>query len=270
MQIDGVNYHIHTWGTDAPGQPLLCLHGFTGSGADWSQLADALPGQHVIAPDLIGHGRTDTPDDPARVAMDRAAADLITLMERLGAGRFNLLGYSMGARLALYLAVHHPDKISRLVMESGSPGLASEPERAARRAQDAALADRIEREGIPAFVDYWGNLPLFASQKCLPPDVQARVRAGRLFNRAMGLANSLRGMGTGAQPSLWDALPKLNVPTLLITGALDVKFEQIARSMAAIIPDVRHISMPDVGHTPHLEQSHLFVETVVMFSNHVR
>jgi 2-succinyl-6-hydroxy-2,4-cyclohexadiene-1-carboxylate synthase len=259
LLINGVNYHYRQWGD---GAPLVALHGFTGAGTNWADLAAMLPTQTIIAPDIIGHGQTDAPDDPARYRIENAAADIIELSNQLNLKRFALLGYSMGARLALYIALTYPEKMERLIPESGSPGLATEAERVQRRAQDEALADRIEREGIPAFVDYWENLPLFAPQKRLPPDAQAKIRVGRLQNRAVGLANSLRGMGTGAQPSLWDALPKLTIPTQIVTGALDLKFDQIGRAMAEEMPNSQQVVITDAGHTPHVEQLGRFVEAI--------
>jgi 2-succinyl-6-hydroxy-2,4-cyclohexadiene-1-carboxylate synthase len=259
LSLNDLNYHYHRWGQ---GAPFLMLHGFTGSGATWAQLAEMVSGYTVIAPDLIGHGQTDAPNNPARYSIEQSAADLIELIAQLGLGKVRLLGYSMGARLALYTALHYPAQVEGLIMESGSPGLATEAERAQRRAQDETLAQRIEHEGVAAFVNHWENLPLFETQKRLPPEVQAAVRAGRLQNRAVGLAHSLRGMGTGAQPALWEELPQLNVPTTLITGVLDQKYDAIARAMVAALPAARHIVIPDAGHTPHLEQPGQFIHAI--------
>ena len=107
------------------------------------------------------------------------------------------------------------------MLEGASPGIADAAEREARRASDAALAGRIERDGVEAFVDEWERVPLFASQLALPAEARAAVRATRLAQRAHGLANSLRGMGAGAQAPLHDRLPSIAAPTLLLAGSLD-------------------------------------------------
>lgn len=260
MLVDGVNYHVEVRGQ---GEPLLLLHGFSGSGANWRAQAEAFVGQYrVITVDLLGHGRTESPDAPMRYAMERAASDLIGVLDALGEEKTHLLGYSMGGRLALYMALEYPQRFRRLILESASPGLRTEAERQARMEQDEALAARIENEGIPAFADYWTNLPLFSSQS---REVRERLHAQRLNNNPHGLANSLRGMGTGAQPSLWGRLGELYLPTLLMCGALDTKFRGINAEMQALISDAELVIVPDAGHTIHAEQAECFCTNVMRF-----
>jgi 2-succinyl-6-hydroxy-2,4-cyclohexadiene-1-carboxylate synthase len=169
--------------------------------------------------------------------MEYVGNDIIKLIRAMTSAPVTLLGYSMGGRLALYLAVHYPDEIDRLILESASPGLASEEKRQQRRISDEQLAERIEREGIPAFVDYWENIALFTSQKNLTEAIQIALHAQRLSNSATGLANSLRGTGTGIQPSLWGKLAEIHQPTMLLTGELDTKFHTIAEQMKTKMPD---------------------------------
>ena len=169
----------------------------------------------------------------------------------------------MGGRLALYLACHYPNRFSHLILESSSPGLATEAERAARRQRDALLADWIEAKGLAQFVARWEALPLWESQKQLSDEVRRRLRQQRLQNNVLGLANSLRGMGTGAQPSLWPLLPTLTLPTLLLAGKLDSKFVAINQKMGALLPNGRLQIIPHAGHTVHLEQSELFRTAVL-------
>lgn len=260
-----IPYPAATWGqADAP--PLLLLHGFTGSGQSWADVAAPLAGlgHRVIAPDLPGHGG-NLPQDPAAYDMDRIAEALADLIDREVGGPVHLLGYSMGGRLALYFAQACPEKVRSLVLESASPGLATEAERSARRAADDALADRIEAEGIPAFVTFWESLTLWQSQERLAEDVRQGLREKRLQNNASGLAHSLRGMGTGVQPSLWARLPDVTLPTLLIAGAEDAKFAAINRQMAAAMPNARLVVVPEAGHTVHLEQPERFAAELLTF-----
>ncbi len=271
VSVNGVSYHLLD--NAQYDRPLVLLHGFTGSADTWSdQMARfaasqyAMRGQRVIAIDLLGHGKTESPDNPARYAIEAAAADLIALFDHLKCPEVDLLGYSMGGRLALYTAITYPERIARLILESASPGIADEVERAERVRADQALADRIEREGIPAFVDYWENLPLFASQKRLPTEVQARIRAGRLANNPKGLANSLRGMGTGAQPSLWARLHELQMPICLILGSGDSKYAYLANAMRnAGLTAV--VCLLQGGHTAHLGDPDGFAGLVEEFLN---
>ncbi len=245
------------------GPPLLLLHGFTGSAAGWAALGAAwAPFFSTLAVDLPGHGRSGSPDAVAAYTMAATVADLVAVLDRAGVARAHVLGYSMGGRVALALALAHPDRVGALVLESASPGLAEAGERVARVAADAALAERIRREGVPAFVDYWEALPLWASQARLSPDALAALRAGRLQNNPVGLANSLRGLGTGSQPPLWDRLGDLTAPTLLVAGGDDAKFSDLARQMAASIPDNELLLVHHAGHAVHLEQPAVFARLV--------
>lgn len=251
------------------GAPLLLLHGFTGSSAEWAELIPALvPLRTVIAVDLIGHGRSPAPADLARYRMARCVADLLALLDALGHARVEVLGYSMGGRVALQLAVAAPARVRGLILESASPGIADAAERAARATADEALAARIEQEGLAWFVDHWASIPLFTSQAALPAEARAALRARRLRATATGYANSLRGMGAGRQTSLWPALPHLALPTLIISGEHDAKYVAIGARMAAAMPAARHVVVPGAGHTVHLEQPRAFRELVVRYLKH--
>lgn len=263
MPLNGLSYHVELCGD---GPPLLMLHGFTGSAACWHPFLPEFGRRcRVIAVDLPGHGRTDAPRDAARYRTEAVVDDLCRLLDELSVDKAAVLGYSMGGRLALSLAMLRPERVAALMLESSSPGLTDAAERAARVRQDEALAARIEREGIEAFVDHWENLPLFAPVKRLPDHVQARLRAGRLANRPHGLAGSLRGMGTGVQPSWWPHLAELDAPVQLIAGELDGKFCGIAEKMQAALPDSRLAVVPDAGHLVHVEKPELFATIVVDF-----
>ncbi len=202
------------------GPAVLALHGFTGSARTWDQLADTLRDQRrVIAPDLLGHGRSDAPTDPSRYALEAQADDLAGLVTALGAVPADVVGYSMGARLALVLALRHPSIVRGLVLESPSTGIADADERARRHAADEILATRLERDGLAAFVDAWEAQPLFASQSVLPDETRARLRSVRLAHDPLGLAASLRGAGQGAMAPLDDHLGTIGCPALVHGGS---------------------------------------------------
>jgi 2-succinyl-6-hydroxy-2,4-cyclohexadiene-1-carboxylate synthase len=197
--------------------------------------------------------------------MTHATADLLGLLDQRGVERFDLLGYSMGGRVALHLALAAPERVSRLVLESASPGIADAVERAERVASDTALAEQIEQRGMDWFVDYWEHIPLFRSQRMLPPEVFAAQRERRLMNRPRGLAHSLRGMGAGQQESLWERLNELRMPTLLLTGEHDTKYVALAQEMQQRIPGAVQQVVRGAGHTTHLEQPASFLEAVEAF-----
>jgi 2-succinyl-6-hydroxy-2,4-cyclohexadiene-1-carboxylate synthase len=156
----------------------------------------------------------------------------------------------MGGRTALHAALTLGRRVTRLILIGASPGLADPAERAARRRDDDALADRIEAIGIDAFITEWSAQPLLAG---LPRGVAQAADADRRRNTAAGLAAALRGLGTGAMPSLWERLPELAPPATLVVGARDAKFRAIAERMAASLPDARMLVVEGAGHAVHLE-----------------
>jgi 2-succinyl-6-hydroxy-2,4-cyclohexadiene-1-carboxylate synthase len=263
VHADGVRLSARVDGT---GPPLLLLHGFTGSAEGMAPTAGGLAGAfHTVCLDLVGHGRSDAPRDPAPYTMERCAAQVAGALQALCGGSAHVLGYSMGGRVALALAALHPERVRSLVLVGARAGLADPAERAARRRADEALADRIEREGLERFVDHWMALPLFRTQRGLGEAFLARARRERLAQRPHGLAASLRGMGAGAQPPLQDRLGALRVPVLVVVGALDERFRPVARDLARRIPDARQAVIPGAGHAAHLEAPEAFRDAALDF-----
>jgi 2-succinyl-6-hydroxy-2,4-cyclohexadiene-1-carboxylate synthase len=233
---------------------LVLLHGFTQTGRSWQPIAHALAGRYrAVAPDLPGHG-----DFASRRPASFAACD--AYLRALTDGRpVTLAGYSMGGRIALHAALSLP--LERLVLIGASPGIADAAERAARAAEDAALADRIEAIGLEAFVREWSAQPLFAG---MPRGVAELVEGDRLRNTASGLAAALRGLGTGVMPPLWDRLASLATPVELVVGERDEKFRGVAERMASALPSARVVVVPGAGHAAHLEAPDAVVEVLAM------
>lgn len=249
---------------DGAGHPVLLLHGFTGTSAAWDEHGAELAGRfRVLVPCLPGHGGTVA--SAATMSVEATADALATLLRERDAAPAHVVGYSLGARIALRLAVTHPDVVDRLVLESASAGLPSDDERATRRAADEALAARLEAEGIEAFVDDWERNPVFASQASLAPDRAARIRTMRLGNDPAGLAASLRAAGQGAMEPLVDRLATVTTPTLVIAGELDAIGRPRAERVAAAIPGARLAIVEGAGHAPHDEHPDAFIDLVIPF-----
>lgn len=206
---------------------------------------------YCIAPDLPGHG-SSTGLPSGGYTMEGAALLIIGVLDALDIKRAALVGYSMGGRLALYLALRHPERCAGLFLESASPGLESPQEREARRQVDELRARRLETEDFGRFLEDWYRQPLFESlardKELLKDTIEARRR-----NDPAELAKSLRGMGTGTQPSLWGELPELRVPALAVAGTLDEKYVQVSRHMARLSPKMRVAVVPGAGHNVRLE-----------------
>jgi 2-succinyl-6-hydroxy-2,4-cyclohexadiene-1-carboxylate synthase len=226
------------------GGRVVLVHGFTGTLRSWDGVADRLVGQgrQVVRVDLPGHGGSDG----LRLGFAQAAA---AVGEAGGPAAY--VGYSLGGRLCLRLAVDRPDLVTALVLLGASPGLAKEAEREARRRADDALAADIEAEGTEAFLERWLDQPLFADLH--PPPTEL---AARRTNSPAGLASALRLLGTGIQEPLWDRLSGLAAPTLLVAGADDAKFASLAARMAETIgPSARVAFVPAAGHAIHLQRA---------------
>jgi 2-succinyl-5-enolpyruvyl-6-hydroxy-3-cyclohexene-1-carboxylate synthase len=250
----GIAWNVRSRGPRA-GLPLVLLHGFTGTGEFWAPVAGLLPGRRCIFPDLPGHGGSDMPLPPEAWRIDRTADALVALLGRLGVDRCALAGYSMGGRLALGVALRHPDRVAALALIGASAGIASEEERLQRAASDLELAASIEREDIESFATRWEANPLFATQAALPPALHDAMRRQRRAQDPMRLAAALRAFGTGFQPPAHGELAQLRMPVLLMAGEQDAKFVAAARDMAARIPGAQVRIIAGAGHAVPLERA---------------
>ncbi len=260
--VDGVRYEVRVVGD---GPPLLLLHGFTGRGAGWGPHLPVLRRRFTtIVVDLLGHGRSDSPEDPARHAVERQAADLAEIVRQVAGGPADVLGYSFGARVALMLSMNAPSTVRRLILESPSAGIADPVQRQVRRAADEALAADLERDGMATFVARWEGLNLFADQTRLSTAVRRRLHEGRQQNRPSGLAASLRGAGQGTMTPLHGRLAEVQAPTLVIVGGLD-PVRARSELVAAHIPGAGLAVVPGVGHAPHVEAPARFQAIALAF-----
>lgn len=219
----------------------VLFHGFTGSARSFAHLEiDA------VTPDLPGH-RASPPPTSWEAALD-------ALEPLLDPGPVVLGGYSMGARLALALALRRPERIARLVLASGTAGIDDPQERARRRESDEELARFVEARGVPAFVEQWEQNPLLS----LPPFQMQRLRSERLQHQAAGLAGALRHLGAGAQPSYWTDLPLLrHTKVAILAGVRDPKFAAIGQRLKTLLPQADLRLLP-CGHVIHVEQPEAF------------
>lgn len=230
---------------------VLFLHGFLGSGEDWAEAAGALCGKfRCLLPDLPGHGQSA---GVGVADLAEAARGLLGLLDDRGVEACSVVGYSMGGRLGLYLALEHPERVERAVIESASPGLRTEEERAARRRQDEALASELERAEFGDFLRRWYGQPLFASLHGDQERSERLIRR-RMANEPRALAGALRSLGTGRQPSLWEALGESRVPLVFVAGDGDAKYTGLAREMAAVCPGGEARIVAGCGHNVHLEK----------------
>lgn len=236
---------------EGQGPRLVLVHGFTQTCHSWGAVAGHLATNHeVVRVDAPGHGRSG-PACPMPAGAEQLA-------EAGGAAAY--LGYSMGARLCLHLALADPKRVSALVLVGGTAGIEDPADRQRRRLADRALADDLERVGLEAFLHQWLAKPMFAGL-----DPAAAGLQSRLENTAAELAASLRLAGPGAQESLWARLPELVMPVLVVTGERDAK-APVSRALADTIGDNAVLALvAGAGHAAHLERPDTFAGVVRPF-----
>ena len=265
VEVDGVGIVADVRGD---GEPVLVLHGFTGSAAAMAPLTSLLEQWRVIVPDLVGHGRSDVPATSEAYTVAAMTNQLAGLLDELGHDAVNVVGYSMGGRIALNMGCAAPERVRSLVLIGATPGISDDAARAERCREDEDRARRAEAN-LQSFIDRWMANPLFAGQARLGPDYLAASRAQRLKASPLGLANSLRGGGTGSMPPLHDRLDQCVAPTCLVAGEHDSKFRAIAEEMAGSMPHAELSVITNSGHATHIEQQGATAEIVSHFIGRV-
>ena len=254
--------------------PLILLHGFAQSSASWNATASELAatGRPVYALDLVGHGGSERPANPRAYALDAQGEALLAFARVIADAegvRPAVLGYSMGGRVTLAALHSDPRAFSAVILEAAGFGPATQAEREAAAKRDAACATRLRADGLEAFMDFWEQLPLFASQRDLPPDVRERLRAGRMANDAEALARTFEQAGQHVMPSRAETLETLAVlraggtPLLYLAGERDEKYRALAAQAAEAGATVCII--PGAGHNAHLEAPATFAKEVASF-----
>ncbi len=258
-----IGYDLHGSGAHGDRRALF-LHGFLGCRQDW-QAATAGCGDDfaILSVDLPGHGDSPIISD-AWPGLEASGESVIVLLDHLGWDVVDVVGYSLGGRLALHLAVHYPDRIDRIIVESASPGLRTAQERELRREQDETLAKKLERTPYSEWLREWYQQPLFESL-CSRREEFNLMYERRLKADPTGLAWSLRHMGLGVQESLWDSLPSIRRQVLFIVGELDRKFCRTASEMASLCTNSEVAIFENCGHTVHFEQPRAYIDRMKQF-----
>lgn len=253
VQVQGLTYRLSRWDHTSDETPILALHGFAGCGNDFMPLVSGLK-RTVLAPDLVGHGQTEAPDDLSHFRMTSVVDQLTEIIDTHLPERFILLGYSMGGRTALHLAPDIVDRLDALILVGTHPGLEDERWRGHRQTGDDELAEKILHNGIEWFRTYWNQNPIIATQDRIPEPARTVMQEARAANRPEGLARSLRGMGLGVMNPTYDKIQALDIPTLLMVGDEDEKYAELALTMSEIMPNAQVSRIPGAGHCAHLER----------------
>ncbi len=247
---------------------ILFLHGFMGDRFEFKSVISDLSKQfYCIAINLLGHGQTKAIDHKTEqdddYTIQSTANFIVKFLDVLHVERCFLVGYSMGGRLALYLAIHFPQYFDKVVLESASAGLQTDTARSDRLVKDQQLATKLVNSDFCTFLENWYQQPIFANLRSHPNFAQMLEQ--RLNNSSVQLAKSLRNLSTGKQPSLWEKLSENEIPLLLIAGELDLKFVQINQQMQQRCPASKLEIIPNCGHNTHFENPDLFVQKLQDF-----
>ena len=256
IHIGEHHYGVTVVGT---GKPLVCFHGFSESGSTWDGIE--VSGYRLIRIDSMGHGRSARPMELGPYTLPQMLSDLHRVIYAVAGERYALMGYSMGARMALLYALEYPEEVTHLVLESGSVGIEDRVERQDRYVADQALAERIRAHDITWFSETWAKLEIFKTQQGLPTKVEQQIRGRRLLNSPHALAFTLEGSGQGSMPYVGHRLSELTMPVCYISGELDTKYTAIG---AQYFGDVHRI-VPKVGHNVHVEAPEAYQQILECF-----
>lgn len=262
IEIEKIKYYVEMTGK---GKPVICLHGFAEDHTTWNHLV--LPGYTLYKIDLLGHGKSDKPNDPKCYAMEGILQQLNKLIHELVKTNYIIMGYSMGGRLALAYAFKYRNEVDKLILESASFGIKETTKQLERREKDRKLAEKIVCNGAAWFEAYWSNLELFKTQKKLSESIRKEIKNRRLNNDVGALANTILGSGQSEMPYYGDRIEDLSMPILYVCGVLDEKYTQLGRETAEKNRNMLCLAIRHAGHNVHLEQAELFGQVVEHFLN---
>ena len=269
FELAGLKFNIEFFHSVDNNKPcLLFLHGFTGSSEDWKLITQSI-NQHFssFGIDLIGHGKSSSPENAELYSADAIANQINTIIDHTIKRKVIPVGYSMGGRAALNFAVKYPEMMEGLILESTTPGIEDKKLREDRIKRDEEIDEYILTHTMEEFADYWMDMEIFNTQRRFSEEKRKQLKQTRISNNPTGLANSLRGFGTGTMPPLFNQLKNIKCKTLLITGELDTKFTNINKDIVKLFPNAKHKIIKNAGHNTHMEEPMKFVEVVNEFLN---
>ncbi len=270
IDVDGIKYNVEVDEGNLASEkiPVIFLHGFTGSTADWQFIVDKLPERfYPVRYDQIGHGKTESPADIKYFTSRFKLRAVEKIRDDLKLKEHILCGYSMGGRAAYNYAMTNPVNFKGLIIESSTPGIEEAIQRIDKIKEDNEFAQKIETEGMVNFINFWYSRPFFASMRSLPADFKGKLIESRMNNNPIGLAYTLRGFSAGRMVSHWDNLSAVNTKVLLISGSLDLRYTMLAEKAAPRFKDAQHKIIENAGHNTHLEKPEEFINLVNDFLN---
>jgi pimeloyl-ACP methyl ester carboxylesterase len=244
LDRDGVRIYFEERGT---GPAVLLSHGYSASARMWEgQLRELSDRYHVIAWDMRGHDRSDSPDDPAAYSHAMTVADMIAILDACSAKRAVIGGLSLGGFMSLAFHLAHPERTAALMLFDTGPGYKKDEPRTEWNKMAGAMARTLETKGLEGAMS------------------GAEVKLSH-HRSAQGLAHAARGMLAQIDGRVIESLPEIKVPTLVLVGANDKQFLSSADHMAAKIPGAEKMVLADAGHAANIDQPDAFNAAVRAF-----
>ncbi|XP_071735709.1 protein PHYLLO, chloroplastic isoform X2 [Rutidosis leptorrhynchoides] len=267
--VDGIIFsiNIQELGNENNNDVIIFLHGFLGTSEDWIPIMNAMSASsRCIAIDLPGHGSSKMHADGVDLSVKFVADMLHQLFHLLTNERVIVVGYSMGARISLYVSLRCSNMVKGVVVISGSPGLKDEVKRKVRCVKDEFLACELISHGLDSFIETWYSGELWTSLRSHPRFNQM-VTSRSKHNDVQALAKALTDLSAGRQPSLWEDLKHNKNPLLIIVGEKDEKFKKIGQSICSrhcedvadaledgsVKVPYTMVEVPNSGHAVHIE-----------------
>ncbi len=226
----------------------IFISGFLGTTDLWSDVKT----EHSVCFELPGH---NTCDNYHNKIEDHDTIDLLAekIVKKFPPYPVRVTGYSMGARVALFIAVNYSHKIKELILISVNPGIVDSEKRAERIKHERGLETFLKKNGLDNFVSMWQKLAIFDTQKKLNPDILLKQRSMRLSHDPFQLAKAIRIMGLGAMPGLWPHLKTVKCPVTFIAGEKDTAYVKTAAKAAAKTEHANCCIIKKSGHNPIIE-----------------
>ena len=249
------------------GYPVVFLHGFLGNQKEWLDIIKSLKNKYrIILFDLPGHGGSVfdvNKIDKKIYEFTNTTNTIVNILKKLNVNKSMLIGYSMGGRLALNLAIKYPSIFSKVFIESASPGLETEQEILKRKANDEKTAKLIKELNFSEFIDNWYNQKVFEGiKKSLKYE---DLKNQRLKNDTNNIALALKGLSVANMPCLWNKLSNLKLPLYFIAGKNDEKYCIIGQRMSQYSQKISFKIVNNCGHNIHFENREEYLNLLVNF-----
>ena len=242
----------------------IILHGFLGNHKSMEELESHLDSSYLL-PDLIGHGRSPCPSELKHYTLQAMVKQIHEVASSSLQEPFDLIGYSMGARLALSYALTKQGSVRSLILIGGSPGIQENFARHQRAIDDARKVALLEDKGLTGFINAWETQRIFSSQRLLSSNKLSAQRRARLSMNPLGIMSHLRASGAGVMEPLWGRLNEIKIPVLLIVGSEDEKYIDIGERMQLQIPESKIAIVSGAGHAVQLEEPEETAEVINKF-----